>query len=236
MPEVKKENIHTALSNVMKKVGVVAKSRSNGSQGYMFRGIDDMYNALHDLLAEEKVVISSEILKVTREVHTSSKGGNLFFTLLEMRFKFVAADETFIVTTTVGEGMDSGDKSAAKAMSTAYKYAFMQMFCIPTEEEKDSEYQSHTTVAKPKVSSDPIIGPNDPDFAPHPSIATPPQEDSSKSFYGATEAQLGLIKKLTKQKGEVGASLTKTYGDVNVLSKLDASKLINELLKLKVQE
>ena len=43
--------------------------------------------------------------------------------------------------------MDSGDKSCNKAMSAAQKYAFLQVFCIPTEdppsEPKDTEGQTH---------------------------------------------------------------------------------------------
>jgi hypothetical protein len=35
-----------------------------------------------------------------------------------------------------------------KAMSVAYKYALMQIFCIPTEEEKDTEFNSPEVVAK----------------------------------------------------------------------------------------
>ena len=39
--------------------------------------------------------------------------------------------------------MDSGDKSSNKAMSAAQKYAFLQVFCIPTEEPKDTENDTH---------------------------------------------------------------------------------------------
>jgi hypothetical protein len=46
--------------------------------------------------------------------------------------------------------MDSGDKASNKAMSVAYKYAFMQIFCIPTEEEKDTEYKSPEVKPKDK--------------------------------------------------------------------------------------
>jgi len=36
-------------------------------------------------------------------------------------------------------------------MSVAYKYALMQIFCIPTEEEKDTEYQTHEIVEKKPI-------------------------------------------------------------------------------------
>jgi hypothetical protein len=38
--------------------------------------------------------------------------------------------------------MDSGDKASNKAASAALKYALLQLFMIPTEEEKDTEFQS----------------------------------------------------------------------------------------------
>jgi hypothetical protein len=44
---------------------------------------------------------------------------------------------------TVGEAMDSGDKSANKAMSAAMKYALIETFSIPTAEDNDTENQTH---------------------------------------------------------------------------------------------
>lgn len=39
--------IHQAIAGVMKDVGAVGKDRSNQQQGFKFRGIDDVMNALH---------------------------------------------------------------------------------------------------------------------------------------------------------------------------------------------
>ena len=38
--------------------------------------------------------------------------------------------------------MDSGDKASNKAMSSAFKYACFQTFCIPTEEMKDPDAET----------------------------------------------------------------------------------------------
>jgi hypothetical protein len=48
----------------------------------------------------------------------------------------------------IGEAMDSADKASNKAMSTALKYTLMQMFLIPTKDEKDTEYQTHEVSPK----------------------------------------------------------------------------------------
>jgi hypothetical protein len=112
-------------------------------QNYKFRGIDDMYNALNEHLATEGVFITSKVIDVKREERQSQKGGTLLYSILTMEFEFFAEDGSSVKSTTIGEAMDSGDKSMNKAMSTAYKYALMQIFCIPTEDEKDTEYQTH---------------------------------------------------------------------------------------------
>ena len=40
-----------------------------------------------------------------------------------------------------------------KAMSTAYKYALMQIFCIPTEDDKDTENSSPEPKPKAKTQT-----------------------------------------------------------------------------------
>lgn len=130
----------------MSLVGVVKKDRKNKLQNYNFRGIDDMYNALNDHMAKEGIFATSRVLNVKREERPSKSGGVLIYSILTMRFRFFASDGSSVSSVTIGEAMDSGDKSMNKAMSTAYKYALMQIFCIPTEEEKDTEYQTHEVV------------------------------------------------------------------------------------------
>jgi hypothetical protein len=140
--------IHKKIPAIMGKVGAIGKDRKNESQGYKFRGIDDMYNALNEHLAEEKVFFTSEVLSTSREERAAKNGGVLMYSIITMKFTAYAEDGSSVSSTTVGEAMDSGDKSMNKAMSTAYKYALMQIFCIPTEDDKDTENQTHEPKAK----------------------------------------------------------------------------------------
>lgn len=147
--------IYQKIPAIMSKVGAIGKDRTNTMQNYKFRGIDDMYNALNAHLAEEKVFFTSEVIGNEREERTNSKGTVLIYSILTMRFKAYAEDGSFVESVTVGEAMDSGDKSMNKAMSTAYKYALMQIFCIPTEDEKDTEYETHELAPKKKYENKP---------------------------------------------------------------------------------
>lgn len=135
-------NIYESITKIMEEVPAVGKEQVNKQQGFKFRGIDDVMNALQPLLAKNKVFIVPEILEQTREERTTTKGGNLIYSICKIKYKFYAEDGSNIEAITIGEGMDSGDKATNKAMAIAMKYALFQVFCIPTEEMKDPDSET----------------------------------------------------------------------------------------------
>lgn len=140
-------NIYESISRVMTEVPAIAKAKDNKQQGFKYRGIDDVMNALQPLLAKNKVFVVPQVLEQIREERVSSKGGKLFYTILKIKFTFYAEDGSFVEAITIGEGMDSGDKASNKAMSIAMKYALFQVFCIPTELD-DPDAESHEVAEK----------------------------------------------------------------------------------------
>lgn len=146
--------IYEAISSVMAEIGAIGKEKKNQQQGFMYRGIDDVMNALQPALVKHKVFIAPNVIEERREERTSQKGGLLFYTRLEVLYKFYTVDGSFIETKVIGEAMDSGDKATNKAMSIAYKYACFQVFCIPTEEMIDPDADVHqVSSTKPKQES-----------------------------------------------------------------------------------
>lgn len=135
-------NIYESITKIMEDVPIIKKGQTNKQQGFKFRGIDDVMNALQPLLAKNKVFIVPEILEQIREERTTSKGGNLIYSICKIKYKFFAEDGSSIEAITIGEGMDSGDKATNKAMAIAMKYALFQVFCIPTEEMKDLDSET----------------------------------------------------------------------------------------------
>lgn len=146
------QNIYQALNAIMQEIEAIGKNKKNASQGYSFRGIDDMYNALQPLFKHHQVFITSNVLESKREERQTAKGGVLIYTIAKCQFKFFTTDGSFVESVLEGEAMDSGDKSTNKAMSTALKYALMQMFLIPTEEKLDTEYDTHEITPKQNPS------------------------------------------------------------------------------------
>jgi hypothetical protein len=128
-----------AVSGELAKIGI-AKDSKNAQQGYVFRGIDSVYNALAPVLAKHGLVILPRILSRECVERTSKSGSAQFFVTVEAEFDFVAvADGSVHVVRTYGEAQDSADKATNKAMSAAYKYAAFQAFCIPTEGDNDAD-------------------------------------------------------------------------------------------------
>ena len=136
------EKIYKAIHDVMNDVGAIAKSDRNPQQGYKYRGIDAVMNALQPALIKNGVCIVPQVMEQTREERKTQKGGLLIYSTIKCKYTFYAEDGSFVEAVVTGEGMDSGDKASNKAMSAAYKYACFQTFCIPTEEMVDSEKDS----------------------------------------------------------------------------------------------
>lgn len=141
MEESKK--IYEAISNVMADIGAVGKNKRNKQQGFMFRGIDDVMNALAPALVKNKVFIVPEVTHEERTERATQKGGVLFYTRLHVTYHFYTTDGSEVQAKVIGEAMDSGDKATNKAMSIAYKYAAFQVFNIPTEEMQDPDAEVH---------------------------------------------------------------------------------------------
>lgn len=135
-------NIFESITKIMEDIPAIGKNKENSQQHFKFRGIDDVMNVMQPILAKHKVFVVPQVLEQTREERVSSKGGNLIYSTLRIKFIFYAEDGTYVEAITEGEGMDSGDKASNKAMSIAFKYALFQVFCIPTEEMIDPDQET----------------------------------------------------------------------------------------------
>ena len=132
-----------AITADLSKIGI-SKDSKNSQQGYAFRGIDQVYGALSPLLAKHGLCILPRVTDRQVTERQNRNGGTLFYTTLTVEFDFVAAEDGSKHTiVTVGEAMDSGDKSSNKAMSAAYKYAAFMTFCVPTEGDNDADASTH---------------------------------------------------------------------------------------------
>lgn len=153
-PAAKKRNIFEALIAAEAAVKNVQKNGKNKFDGYAYRGIDDVMDAVHGAFVQAGVIAIPTVLNKEQVERTSKKGELMIHTTLEVKYTFYAEDGTNISTVVQGEGMDRGDKSINKAMSGAYKYAMFQVLAIPTAEMIDSETDSPEIQPSETISGD----------------------------------------------------------------------------------
>jgi hypothetical protein len=202
-------NIYEAICNVMSEIGAIGKNKKNQQQGFMYRGVDDVMNALQPALIKHKVFIAPEVVSEQREERETKLGGVMFSVRLEVIYKFYTTDGSSISTKVIGEAMDSGDKATNKAMSVAYKYACFQVFCIPTEEMKD-----------PDADTPPPLSPSE---------AAQIQKEMQIRTQKITQAKIRTIEKELERTGLVASVVCERY-------KVDTISDITEELFPKVME
>ena len=127
--------IHAALAAVMADVGAVAKGDRNEAQGFNFRGIDAVVNAVGPILRKHSVLTIPVVQDAHYEtIEVGQKRSLMRQCTLRVRWEFHGPAGDHIDAVVVAEAMDSGDKATSKAHSVAYRTALLQVLCIPTDE------------------------------------------------------------------------------------------------------
>lgn len=218
-PETGKLGVYRAIAKVQGELAKegIGKDRKNDQQGYKFRGIDDIYNALSKLLADSGLCVLPRVLSREVTERTNKNGTALFYVLVDVEYDFIcAADGSRHVVKVYGEAMDSGDKATNKAMSAAYKYACLQTFCIPTEGDNDADATTHEVAAN----------------------QSPPKQQDRLAAYNAAKQEYAVeitylpdgfpdyITFITRL--QVALEGAKTLNDVSMLKKANA-KTLNQM-------
>jgi hypothetical protein len=208
--------IYAALAAIMSEVDAIGKSKKNAQQGFSYRGIDDVYNAVHSLFARHGVVCIPRVLERVREERTTSKGNAITHTIARVAYTFYASDGSSVEAVVDGEGMDSADKSTSKALAIAHKYCLFQLLLIPTEDIVDPDGESHGTV-RPRG-----VLPERGAQAEQPSVITEAQVSQLMDLIDQSRDQ-ELLDKVLKMAGAASlSSLRSTLFD-KVLRKLQAT-------------
>ncbi len=135
-------SIYERLNRILAELPAIGKNQRNPQQGFMFRGHDDILNALNPLLAKHGVIVVPDVLERVTSQRETSKGGVMYEVNLHVRYRFYGADGDYVEASTWGEGTDMGDKATNKAMTMAFKNALNQTFAISSAEFKDADAET----------------------------------------------------------------------------------------------
>jgi len=135
--------IQESLVEVMREISHVGKKERNQAQGFNFRGIDAVVNAVGPALRKHSVVVAPTILSA--DYSTVEVGKNrtpMREATLLVKYTFYDSQGDSLEAVAPGEALDSGDKATAKAMSVAFRTCLLQTLALPTDE-KDPDADSY---------------------------------------------------------------------------------------------
>ena len=136
--------IYMQIARILADLPAIGKNQRNQQQGFSFRGIDDVLDALNPLLAKHGVFFVPTVLERQESARQTRNGGTMWVVDLHVQYTFYGPSGDSIVASGWGEGTDSGDKATQKAMTGAMKYVLFQVFAIATNEQAESD-SDHTT-------------------------------------------------------------------------------------------
>jgi len=150
------QQIHGRMIAVMRALSAIGKDKRNQQGGYQFRGIDDVYNAIHQHMAEAGVFCTMEVLdhRIEPRQFKNSSGFQVYSTV---KYTFFAEDGSNVSSTVIGEAMDSGDKATNKTYAIAHKYALLQAFLIPTADMPDPDAETHELEQRKPLTAPPPV-------------------------------------------------------------------------------
>lgn len=145
--------VQSAIAAVMHDVQGVAKKDRNTAQGFNFRGIDAVINAVGPALREHGVVVMPTVLDY--HYNTVEVGKNrtaMGHMIVKVTYTFTGPAGDSLACTVLGEAMDSGDKATPKAMSVAFRTALLQALALPTDEPDPDASTYERAPAKPQAT------------------------------------------------------------------------------------
>ena len=139
-PSGGRAEIYGAIIDAKREIGSIGKDKETASGAkFQYRSFDSVINAVGPLLDRHGIMLVPRVLHRERWVQQSRSGGSTDYCLLEMEFTFYARDGSFVIASSVGQAMDSSDKSATKAATVALRIVLCQLFNIAYEEMQDPE-------------------------------------------------------------------------------------------------
>ncbi len=133
-------NIYRKLIEVRKAVPALSKN-SRGAR-VRFVSSSRILGALRQAMDAHGLLLIPRLASERVLEHQTKRGDRLYFTVLNIEFTWVNADnpDERIACQWVGQGLDEGEKGVGKALTYAEKYFLLRFFNIPTDgDDPDAE-------------------------------------------------------------------------------------------------
>lgn len=151
-PMEKSLNIYQRILAVMAEVDYIQKSQKTVNNQYRFVSHDQVAAKIHPQLVKHGIVVVPTTKSIAQEEFAVMQKGERVVqqrtqVCLSTKFVNVEDPQDCVEIETWGYAIDSSDKGPGKAVSYAYKYALLKMFCLETGEDPDQVAHEDSQVA-----------------------------------------------------------------------------------------
>ena len=155
-------NIFEKISLVSKEIGNLEKDMTVGKGNFAYKAVSDNQVTQFVKAAEQKyrlvsIPVDVELIEAKEVTTTNNKGEPVlnYTELIKLTLCIYNLDKDENITiTSLGRGLDKGDKGLGKATTYARKYALLNAYKIATGEDLDAQKsleQKPTTIDEKKV-------------------------------------------------------------------------------------
>lgn len=134
--------IYIQIPKAIEAIGSIGKNGKNDIQKYKFRSIDDMYNKIQPVLPTLGLFFVPQVVESKEDIYENAKGNRAIRVKLRVKYTIFADDGSFVEAIVEGESIDTSDKATNKALTAAFKYMLIQLFCISIEGMDDADKDS----------------------------------------------------------------------------------------------
>lgn len=135
------KSVFEAFAAVMADVRSIEKGDQNTQQGFKFRGIDAVMQAVGPVLRSHGVFIIPTGQELKSETYQTRNGASMRNVTVTMQYRVYGPGGDFFDGGSFGEAADAGDKAVTKAQSVAYRTFLLQALTVPTG---DVDPDAHT--------------------------------------------------------------------------------------------
>ena len=125
------EQVYSAWTAALEQVRAVPKGDVNQGEGFKYRSIDAVMNAVHGALAAHGLAIIPEAAAQERTDVQSRRGAAGAHLVMDVTFRVIHASGESFTAQVVGEATDYQGRCTSKAYTMALKTLLLQGLCIP---------------------------------------------------------------------------------------------------------
>lgn len=121
------------LAQVAAALPFIAKSSTNQAQGFRYRSVDDVVNAVGPELRKVGLVcVPVDIQSDYDQITVGRNNTPMRHVAVKATYRIMGPAD-YLQVVSIGEAMDSADKATSKALAVAYRTLWVQTLCLPTD-------------------------------------------------------------------------------------------------------